>query len=83
MFDEATIRAAVESIIKAIGEDPKREGLADTPGRVAEMYAELFMGLGKDPSEELGVAYELGHREMVILKDIPFYSMCEHHLLPF
>ncbi len=83
MFDEATIRAAVESIIKAVGEDPKREGLADTPGRVAEMYAELFMGLGKDPSEELRVAYELGHREMIILKDIPFYSMCEHHLLPF
>ena len=83
MFDEAVIKAAVESIIKAVGEDPKREGLADTPRRVAEMYAELFMGLGKDPSEELQVAYELGHREMVILKDIPFYSMCEHHLLPF
>ncbi|MAH39232.1 MAG: GTP cyclohydrolase I FolE [Dehalococcoidales bacterium] len=83
MFDEAVIKASVKSIIKAVGEDPKREGLADTPGRVAEMYAELFMGLGKDPSEELKVDYELGHREMVILKDIPFYSMCEHHLLPF
>ena len=83
MFDEARIRAAVESIIKAIGEDPKREGLADTPKRVAEMYAELFTGIGKDPREELKVGYELGHREMVILKDIPFYSMCEHHFLPF
>ncbi len=83
MFDGKAIRAAVESIIKAVGEDPKREGLADTPRRVSEMYAELFMGLGKDPSEELKVAYELGHREMVILKDIPFYSICEHHLLPF
>lgn len=83
MFDEARIRASVESIIKAIGEDPKREGLADTPKRVAEMYAELFTGIGKDPREELKVGYELGHREMVILKDIPFYSMCEHHFLPF
>jgi len=83
MFDEAKIKTAVASIIEAIGEDPKREGLADTPERVAEMYAELFMGLGKDPKEELAVGFELGHREMVILRDIPFYSMCEHHLLPF
>lgn len=83
MFDEAEIRAAVTSIIKAIGEDPKREGLVDTPARVAEMYAELFAGLDKDPKEELKVGFEEGHREMVILRDIPFYSMCEHHLLPF
>jgi len=83
VFDEAQIRTAVKSIIKAIGEDPQRQGLQDTPGRVAEMYAELFMGLDKDPREELTVGYELGHREMVILKDIPFYSMCEHHFLPF
>ncbi len=83
MFDEAKIRAAVESIIQAIGEDPQREGLADTPRRVAEMYNELFMGLGKDPRQELKVGYEMGHREMVVLKDIPFYSMCEHHFLPF
>ncbi len=83
MFDEAKIREAAKSIIEAIGEDPKREGMADTPRRFAEMYAELFMGLGKDPGDELSVGYELGHREMVILKDIPFYSMCEHHFLPF
>ena len=83
MFDETEIRKAVTSIIKAIGEDPKREGLVDTPTRVAEMYAELFMGLDKDPKEELEVGFELGHREMVIVRDIPFYSMCEHHLLPF
>ncbi len=83
MFDEAEIKKAVESIIKAIGEDPQREGLVDTPRRFAEMYTELFMGIGKDPGEELRVGYELGHREMVILKDIPFYSMCEHHFLPF
>lgn len=83
MFDEAEIRQAVSSIIKAIGEDPQREGLSETPRRVAEMYAELFMGLNMDPKAELTVGFEEGHREMVILKDIPFYSMCEHHLLPF
>jgi len=83
VFDKAKIMAAVTSIIRAIGEDPKREGLVGTPERVAEMYAELFMGLGKNPEEELTVGFEEGHREMVIVRDIPFYSMCEHHLLPF
>ena len=83
MLEEGRIRDSIESIIRAIGEDPQREGLADTPRRVAEMYNELFMGINKDPKQELKVGYELGHREMVILKDIPFYSMCEHHLLPF
>lgn len=83
MFDEAKIKKAVAAMIEAIGEDPRREGLRDTPKRVAEMYAELFMGLDKDPKEDLAVGFELGHREMVVLKDIPFYSMCEHHLLPF
>jgi len=83
VFDEAEIRTAVTSIIKAIGEDPKREGLVGTPARIAEMYAELFAGLDGDPKRELAVGYELGHREMVIVRDIPFYSMCEHHLLPF
>jgi len=83
MIDETEITKAITSIIKAIGEDPEREGLVDTPSRVAEMYAELFMGLDMDPREELKVGFEEGHREMIILKDIPFYSMCEHHLLPF
>jgi GTP cyclohydrolase I len=83
MFDEAIIGKAVTEIIKAIGEDPGREGLRDTPHRVAEMYGELFWGVHKDPKEDLEVGFELGHREMVVLKDIPFYSMCEHHLLPF
>ena len=83
MFDEAKIKRAVTAIIEAIGEDPNRGGLRDTPARVAEMYAELFMGVDKDPKGDLDVGFELGHREMVILKDIPFYSMCEHHLLPF
>ena len=83
MFDEAKIEKAVTDILEAIGEDPGREGIKDTPIRVAEMYAELFMGMNKDPKDELEVGFELGHNEMVVLKDIPFYSMCEHHLLPF
>ncbi len=83
MIDEDKIKQAVTSIIKAIGEDPGREGLVGTPARVAEMYAEIFMGLGVDPKEELQVGYDLGHRGMVVVRDIPFFSMCEHHLLPF
>jgi GTP cyclohydrolase I len=82
-IDQAKIEQAVAAIIEAIGENPKREGLANTPQRIAEMYADLFSGIDKDPKEELAVGFEEGHREMVILKDIPFYSMCEHHLLPF
>jgi len=82
-IDTAKIEKAVASIIEAIGEDPKREGLVDTPRRIAEMYAEVFGGIYEDPGEELRVGFEEGHQEMVILKDIPFYSMCEHHFLPF
>jgi len=83
LVDERKIEKAVLSIIEAIGEDPTREGLVGTPRRIAEMYAELFMGIGVDPREELTVGFEEGHHEMVIIKDIPFYSLCEHHLLPF
>jgi GTP cyclohydrolase I len=83
MIDEGRIKAAITEVIKAIGEDPSREGLRDTPQRVAEMYTELFQGLDKDPKDDLSVGFELGHQELVVLKDIPFYSMCEHHLLPF
>ena len=83
MIDQDKIKKAVTSIIEAIGEDPAREGLVDTPSRVAEMYTELFMGVGKDAKEEMQVVYEAGHREMVVLRYVPFYSMCEHHLLPF
>jgi GTP cyclohydrolase I len=83
LINEAAIQSATTAIIEAIGEDPTREGLLETPRRVAEMYTELFSGITVDPTEELNVGYELGHREMVIVKDIPFYSMCEHHLLPF
>jgi len=83
MFDSDKIKAAVTSIIEAIGEDPQREGMIGTPRRVAEMYAELFKGMTMDPKEVLSVSFKEGHREMIVLKDIPFYSMCEHHLLPF
>ncbi len=77
------IERAVREILEAIGEDPEREPLAGTPQRVARMYADLFSGLAEDPTEYLQVNFEEGHQEMVILRDIPFYSFCEHHLLPF
>ncbi|MFW6102385.1 MAG: GTP cyclohydrolase I FolE [Chloroflexota bacterium] len=83
MVNQDKIKLAMASLIVAIGEDPLREGIKDTPRRVAEMYAELFSGLDVDPKAELVVDFEEGYEEMVILKDIPFYSMCEHHLLPF
>jgi len=81
--DQAAVRDAVLRIIEAIGEDPTREGLLDTPRRIAEMYGELFSGLRQDPREVLSAGFQESHREMVILKDIPFYSLCEHHFLPF
>jgi len=82
-MDQAKIREAVTAIIEAIGEDPNRAGLIETPQRIAEMYTELFSGLSLNPEEELQVGFDEGHQEMVIAKGIPFYSMCEHHLLPF
>lgn len=82
-MDTARIRAAVREIIIGVGEDPDREGIRDTPRRVADMYAEVFAGLREDPADVLRVGFEEGHQEMVIVKDIPFYSMCEHHFLPF
>jgi GTP cyclohydrolase I len=83
MVNENKVKAAAASIIEAIGEDPYREGIRHTPQRIAEMYAELFSGLDVDPKTELSISFDEGHQEMVILRDIPFYSMCEHHLLPF
>lgn len=83
VVDLKKIEAAALSIIEAIGENPQRQGMAETPRRVAEMYAELFSGIDIDPKAELMVGFEEGHHEMVILKDISFHSMCEHHLLPF
>ena len=83
MVNQDKVKLAMASIIESIGEDPLREGIKDTPRRVAEMYAELFSGLDVDPKVELTVDFGEGYEEMVILKNIPFYSMCEHHLLPF
>ncbi|MEI6846208.1 MAG: GTP cyclohydrolase I FolE [Candidatus Firestonebacteria bacterium] len=82
-MNKAKIEKAIKDILVAIGEDPNREGLKDTPARVARMYEEIFMGVGRDPTKELKVLFTEEHDEMVLLKDIPFYSMCEHHLLPF
>lgn len=82
-MDKERIERAVRDIIEAIGEDPQRPALVGTPRRIAEMYEEIFSGIQKDPKIELEVGFEENHREMVILRDIPFYSMCEHHLLPF
>lgn len=83
-MDKEKIERAVADILEAIGEDPAREGLAETPGRVARMYEEIFSGLAADPLEHLKIFHEGGrHGELVLVKDIPLYSVCEHHLLPF
>lgn len=81
--DHARIRAAVREILLAVGENPDRDGLLETPDRVARMYAEMFAGLHRDPSEVLQKTFEVRHDEMVLMKDIDFASFCEHHLLPF
>jgi len=83
MINQKKIEKAIKEILIAIGEDPNRSGIKDTPKRVARMYAELFAGLHKDPAKEVSVFHEEDHEEMVMVKDIPFYSMCEHHLVPF
>src|SRR5947209_18999935 len=83
VVDQGRIRAAVREILAAIGEDPEREGLRETPDRVARMYAELFAGLRQDPREHLRKTFTQKYDEMVLEKDIGFESMCEHHLLPF
>jgi GTP cyclohydrolase I len=81
--DHARIEAAVREILLAVGEDPDREGLQETPGRVARMYGELFSGLGKDPRDLLKKTFTQQYQEMVLVRDIGFASVCEHHLLPF
>lgn len=81
--DIEKIQQAVRMILEAVGEDPTREGLLDTPKRVAKMYGEMFEGLHKDPKEYFETVFNEGHNELVLVKDIPFYSMCEHHLVPF
>jgi len=82
-MDRARIEEAVRQLLEAIGEDPRREGLQRTPRRVAEMYEEIFAGISADPREELKVFSTRNQDEMILVRDIPFYSMCEHHLLPF
>lgn len=82
-MDREKIEAGVKLILEGVGEDPDREGLQDTPARVARMYEEVFAGLEQDPAEHFKIGFDASHREMVIVKDIPFYSMCEHHLVPF
>jgi len=81
--DLARIEKAVREILIAIGDDPERDGLLRTPRRVAEMYAEVFSGLHEDPARHLVVTFEANHDEMVLVRDIPLYSVCEHHLAPF
>lgn len=83
MIDKERIEKAVREILWAIGEDPNREGLRETPSRVARMYEEIYGGVGRDAVEELKLFGEEGQEEMVLVRDIPFYSMCEHHLMPF
>lgn len=83
VVDKDRIKAAVREILEAIGEDPDREGLVETPDRVARMYEEIFAGLHMDPRDVVKVFKEENHEEMVMVKDIPLYSICEHHLLPF
>lgn len=83
-MDKERIERAVREILEAIGEDPEREGLVDTPKRVARMYEEIFGGLGEDAKKHLSVQFvDEKHEEMILVKDIPLYSMCEHHLMPF
>ena len=85
MIEEQRIHSAVAAILEALGDDPQREGLIETPGRVARMYAELFAGIGVDPVSALDTVFqeETLDEGAVIVRDVPFFSMCEHHLLPF
>ncbi|WP_088007617.1 GTP cyclohydrolase I FolE [Indiicoccus explosivorum] len=82
-IDLNKIEQAVAMILEAIGEDPSREGLMDTPKRVAKMYEEVFSGIHEDPKDYFRTVFHEDHEELVLVKDIPFYSMCEHHLVPF
>jgi GTP cyclohydrolase I len=83
-MDIGRIEKAVREILEAVGEDPDREGLRDTPARVARYYAEVLNGIGRDPADEIDAFFGDEHyQEIVMVKDIPFYSLCEHHLVPF
>ncbi|MGH1563850.1 GTP cyclohydrolase I FolE [Mumia sp. DW29H23] len=82
-FDTERAEAAVRELLSAIGEDPDRDGLRDTPSRVARAYKEIFAGMRRDPAEVLSRTFEVDHDEMILVKDIELWSMCEHHLVPF
>ena len=82
-YDEERASAAVRELLLAVGEDPDREGLQDTPARVARAYREIFAGLRQEPGDVLTTMFDLGHEEMVLVKDIEVYSTCDHHLVPF
>lgn len=82
-YDAARAEAAVRELLLAVGEDPDREGLRDTPARVSRAYREIFAGLRQDPRDVLSATFDIGHEEMVLVKDIEVYSTCEHHLVPF
>ena len=82
-MDHEKIRAGVRLILEGIGEDPQRPGLLETPRRVVQLYEEIFSGIGRDPSELIKKVPEEEHDEIVLVRDIPFYSICEHHMLPF
>jgi len=82
-IDQARAQAAVRELLLAVGEDPDREGLRETPARVARAYAELYAGLSQDPADVLATTFEIDHEELIIVRDIELYSTCEHHLLPF
>ena len=82
-FDSARVEAAIRELLIGIGENPDREGLAQTPARVAKSYAEIFGGLHQTAKDVLTTTFSLGHDELVVVRDIPIYSTCEHHLLPF
>ncbi len=82
-FDRARAEAAVRELLLAVGEDPEREGLRDTPGRVARAFAELLAGMRQTPDHVLTTTFEAGHEELVLVRDIELWSMCEHHLVPF
>lgn len=83
MIDQKKAEEAIFQLLEALGENPNREGLLDTPKRVAKMYAEMFSGLKEDPKDQFSTFFSEGYDEMILVKDIPFYSMCEHHLVPF
>jgi len=80
---EERVLEAIKVILEEIGEDPNREGLKDTPKRVLNLFKEIYSGIGTDPKDELSAVFDEDHKEMVVVKDIPFHSMCEHHLVPF